>query len=532
MREIAIGVAYFILAILAMIAARETGNVAAFWPPNAVAIGLIARWRTVNFGTALVFCYVGNFFANALTGDAYPLCSLLAFANCTEIALGVVIMKSFYSQLYRDLQVRAFVFSTLTQVFGSVLLASFLGATFVHQFAGGSFLDIWLTWWASDAIGILLFLSIPILFDAGYLKSLVLSRRAELAACLAGTIVLQVGLAVSPLPAITEALTITLVWAALRFNSLIVCLVAALASVISLFDFSEGFGIAQLSSASNPAAEILEFQIRFALILFPIRILALAVEAFRLQKNQLARANLQQKNANEEMKNLLHIVSHDLKSPVMTIQGFAGLLEKYVEAEMFDKARHSVKRIREGTSIMSELIDDVLELSRMGRNRLETSDVILSSLVAEIQTLLGSQIAAKKATIRMEGDNQTFRVDRAKMLRALLNLIENALEHACSTPHMVITVGVIKRNDAFEIYVRDNGPGIPDAERSRIFDLFYRSDRTSAGTGAGLAVVQKVAERHGGNAWVYSQENQGSTFWISIPADPRGPAAHTESLLT
>ena len=230
---------------------------------------------------------------------------------------------------------------------------------------------------------------------------------------------------------------------------------------------------------------------------------------------QLAQYELKKRNT--EMEQFIYTVSHDLKSPLVTMQGFASHLRADIAKQRFDRTEDFVQRINNAADRMKRLIDELLELSRIGRFVAAPERIGVSDLVREIADRYQDQIAEKGVTVSIEPDMPTIDADRNRMNQAFENLLVNALKYATESPQPRIEIGARREGDELRFFVRDNGPGIAQEYHERIFQLFQRLDSRGAGTGVGLAIVKRVLEFHGGRVWVESAPGQGATFWLAIP---------------
>jgi signal transduction histidine kinase len=241
---------------------------------------------------------------------------------------------------------------------------------------------------------------------------------------------------------------------------------------------------------------------------------SLHAEALQVKNDQLAAQN-------EEMERLLHAVSHDLKSPMVTVRGFATLLEEAMEEGDEDMARDACRRILSSTGRLSGITDGLLEFSKVDQRRMTPSDIDLNALVAEATELLNFDIIAAGATVRTPDPLPSLSADRSQLLRLMMNLISNALHHGCPRPGM--TVDITARTDPghVELAIRDNGPGIPEAFHREVFRLFRRlGGGRSDGSGIGLSIVARIAAKHGGTCWASSPEGGGAALHVRLPIRP------------
>ena len=231
------------------------------------------------------------------------------------------------------------------------------------------------------------------------------------------------------------------------------------------------------------------------------------------------KAEIETRNA--EMERFTYTVSHDLKSPLITIRGFLGMLERDLEAERPDRVRRDVEHITEAVGKMSALLDDLLELSRVGRIVGELHAVELSRVAHEAASLVGGAIDARGVEVEIAEDLPTVHGDQPRLLEVFQNLIENAVRYMGDQEKPRIEIGARHgvEGDPEEkvIFVRDNGVGIESRYHQKIFILFERLETETNGTGVGLALVKRIVEVHGGAIWVESEgKGSGSTFCMTL----------------
>lgn len=224
---------------------------------------------------------------------------------------------------------------------------------------------------------------------------------------------------------------------------------------------------------------------------------------------------LEQKNA--EMEQFVYTVSHDLKSPLVTIQGFAGHIRDDAAAGRTDRLPRFVEHVQNAATRMRQLIDDLLDLSRIGRVMEPHRPIAVTPLVTRLVSELDSQLRQGNITVRVQPDMPAVTADPTRLLQIFQNLLVNAVEHGATATAPAIDVGAVMGDSEIRFFVRDNGPGVASEHQSRIFEIFQRLDARSAGTGVGLAIVKRAAELHGGRAWVESPAGEGATFWVAFP---------------
>jgi len=228
-------------------------------------------------------------------------------------------------------------------------------------------------------------------------------------------------------------------------------------------------------------------------------------------------AELAAKNA--ELERFTYTVSHDLKSPLFTIRGFLGYLEQDALSGDRERLRKDSQRIADATDKMQELLNDLLELSRIGRLMNEPQEIRIGELIREVLELLHGQIEERGVTVRVQDNLPLVRGDRQRLSEVMQNLVDNAIKFMGDQPEPRIEIGW-EGGDAERgspvFFVRDNGVGISQEHYERVFGLFNKLDPRSDGTGIGLALVKRIVEFHGGRVWVESEAGSGSTFFFTL----------------
>ncbi len=232
-------------------------------------------------------------------------------------------------------------------------------------------------------------------------------------------------------------------------------------------------------------------------------------------------AELEVKNA--ELEQFAYTVSHDLKSPLITIKGFLGFVEKDICSGNKERVKADIERIYNAVDKMQQLLDDLLELSRIGRIINPPEEINVSELAHEGAEMVHSKINNSNIDIKISSDMPPVFGDRSRLLEVFQNLLDNAAKFLSDQPGPCIEVAV--RNDGNEpvFYVRDNGPGIDPRYHEKIFGLFEQLNQKIGGTGIGLAIVKRIVEVHGGRIWVESEGlGKGATFCLTLPGDTGG----------
>lgn len=233
---------------------------------------------------------------------------------------------------------------------------------------------------------------------------------------------------------------------------------------------------------------------------------------------QLEAAFAELRDRNVELERFLYMVSHDLKTPLITIRGYLGLLGKDLADRMSDKARRDMEFIDGAVDRMQRLLREVLDLSRVGRVVHPSEMVPLGELAAEALANVAGPIRERGVRVEVPDGLPPVFGDRPRLVELLQNLLENAVKYMGDQPDPRIEIGV--RDDAGETVctVRDNGMGVEPRFHERVFRPFEQLDPALEGSGLGLALARRIVEIHGGRIWVESEGlNRGSTFCFVLP---------------
>ena len=235
------------------------------------------------------------------------------------------------------------------------------------------------------------------------------------------------------------------------------------------------------------------------------------------QTQELERMNSQLGAANKELEAFSYSVSHDLRAPLRTMDGFSQLiLEKYPD-KMDDQGKHYLERIRAGCTRMSQLIQDMLTLSRLSRCELRYDEVNLSGLAKLVTTELSESDHTRTVEFLIT-DGLTAYGSKDLLHIVLENLLGNAWKFTSKHPHGKIEFGLMERDGERAYYVRDDGAGFDMAHVEQLFGVFQRLHRATefSGTGIGLASVQRIIHRHKGRIWAEGEVERGAAFYFTI----------------
>jgi PAS domain S-box-containing protein len=243
-----------------------------------------------------------------------------------------------------------------------------------------------------------------------------------------------------------------------------------------------------------------------------------------LQAELVARQDLitELENKNAELERFAYTVSHDLKSPLFTIRGFLGYLEQDALSGNRERLAGDIQRITDATDKMHRLLNELLELSRIGRLKNPSTDVSFEEIAREAATLVHGQIMEHGIAVDIDAGLPVVHVDRPRLVEVMQNLLDNACKFMGDQKEPRIEVGQQGWQDGRPVfYVRDNGIGIALEHFERVFGLFNKLDPKTDGTGIGLALVKRIIEVHGGRVWLESTSGMGTTFFFTLNQEGR-----------
>ncbi|HEX5208667.1 MAG TPA: response regulator [Steroidobacteraceae bacterium] len=246
---------------------------------------------------------------------------------------------------------------------------------------------------------------------------------------------------------------------------------------------------------------------------------AALLERLSLRTVELETANRELEVANRELEAFSYSVSHDLRAPVRTIDGLLNVIQEDFGADVPAEARQHIEAASAQATRMGELIEDLLRLSRLGREPLQKRSVDMGALVREVTDELRAAEAARDLEIRI-GSLPDTQADLSLLRQVWVNLIANALKFTRRREQALITIDGAEGPEGGRLYsIRDNGAGFDPQRAERLFGIFQRlhGAKEFEGTGVGLSIVRRIIERHGGRIWAEGEPGRGAAFHFTLP---------------
>jgi signal transduction histidine kinase len=260
-----------------------------------------------------------------------------------------------------------------------------------------------------------------------------------------------------------------------------------------------------------------------------------------IQRRNLAEQSLKQANshleartaelleANSEMESFAYSVAHDLRAPLRHITGYSHVLNQDYGPLLDSEGRRYLEKIGDGAQKMGHLVDDLLGLSKIGRQELSLQVTQLDTLLREVVDEFGEEYSGRQIEWRI-GDLFVVECDPGLMRQVFVNLLSNAVKYTGKRERAVIEVGQTMQNNERVIFVRDNGAGFDMQYAGKLFGVFQRlhKPRDFEGTGVGLAIVQRIVRKHGGRIWAEAELDRGATFFFTLGAPENNSRPETK----
>lgn len=235
----------------------------------------------------------------------------------------------------------------------------------------------------------------------------------------------------------------------------------------------------------------------------------------------LTQANRTLTSRGDELEALVYSISHDVRAPLRGIDGFSNVLLQDYESALDETGKHYLQRIVSGARHMGELIDHLLQLSRLSRRRISMQSVDLSSMALDLMQKLQAENADRTLNFTVQ-ENLEVEGDEDLLRTLLYHLLDNAVKFTAQRETANIEFGTETLDDDLVFFVRDNGVGFDPAYGGKLFTAFQRlhPPREYSGTGIGLATVRRIVNRHGGSVWAESTPGEGAIFHFTLPRPP------------
>jgi len=223
---------------------------------------------------------------------------------------------------------------------------------------------------------------------------------------------------------------------------------------------------------------------------------------------------------NEELRTLVSTVSHDLKNPIIAINGFCERFIKSAGDKLDGKEQEYIRAIQESGSHMERFVSNLLTLSAVENLKLKKEAFPVHKLIDDISIEVAAQLDDKRGAIIVDSPLPRIKADRIRVMQVFSNLISNAIKYAHPDRDLIIRIGYQRKPNTHIFFVKDNGRGIPSEYIENVFDIFFRTHEEHAeGTGIGLSIVKKAITVMGGDIWLKSEINTGTEFYFSIPME-------------
>jgi light-regulated signal transduction histidine kinase (bacteriophytochrome) len=257
--------------------------------------------------------------------------------------------------------------------------------------------------------------------------------------------------------------------------------------------------------------------------------LVIAIEGLKDAKRQIVELNIgleqkivertaQLEAANKDMESFSYSVSHDLRAPLRAINGFTEILSEDYAHQLEPEAKSLLEEVIINSKRMGELIDNLLEFSRIGKQQIIMSEVSVKEMIEAIISELKPDDSSRKITVVI-GNLKNVKADNNMLKQVFINLISNALKYTSKEEEAIIEIGSYQKDQQYVYYVKDNGAGFDMKYYDKLYGVFQRlhSNNEFEGTGVGLAIIQRIINKHNGSVWAEGTVNEGACFYISLP---------------
>jgi signal transduction histidine kinase len=566
-----VAVAYYAAARLGLALDLGDTNASPVWPPSGIGFAAVLHvgyrvWPGISVGA-----FLANIHTLPQTSAGFAASLGICVGNTVEHIAGVYLLRRMVpigSPFQNARDVFCFVLAAAVGCF----IASTNGALTLWSWGiipAGILDQVWFTWWLGDTAGVLVLA--PMIYAwSRPLSSLSRARRLELAGLLALTALgaellfggwlaswIEVEGSSEVLRSLPYLVVPSLLWAAFRFGPRETATAAVVVSAVAIWhtwDMMElGRGGASaagpfVSPSVSANTSLLMLQVFVCAISVTAAALAAAV-AERNRSNdelreinltleqrvadrtaELAKANTDLARSNQELDDFAYIASHDLKEPLRGIHTYSSFLIEDHGSQLDAEAHSKLDTVQRLTKRMEALIESLLSYSRVGRVDLAVEETDLNEILRDVLDSIHITMKERGVELRIPRPLPKIVCDRVRVAEVFRNLVTNAMKYN-DKPQKWIEVGfrdapagtaALRTSappDSMVYYVRDNGIGIAEKHIDTVFRIFKRlhgRDKFGGGSGAGLTIVKKIVERHGGRIWVESVVDEGSTFCFTL----------------
>lgn len=520
--------------------------VATLWPASGMFMGALLVVELRAWPAVILTATLSQMGVDLLVYDKTFINALLFGINNTiEPIVGACLLMRFCNGIPKLSRLSHIMLLTVVGALISTLFSAIGGAGLVVFYTGLEYWSIFRVWWFADALGVLVTLPVILAFyeDGVRIDTHAISRMLESIitfGCILGLTQYIFGsspgqyLFVLDFPYLIFPV---LLWLIVRFDKRMIT--ASLLCIAILITLNTDLGYGPFISDEKQAHEIIisvqafTTTLALSILLFFAVISERKLALIKLSENERELADtvtrLEQEmtvnekvsteleSRNAELERFSYTVSHELKSPLVTIKGFVGLLDKDVASGDWECVTSDLERISSATDTMDALLSELLELSRIGQVAGEPVSCNLSEIAKKASERAGLNVKDKAIRIDIE-DMPNVEADENRLLEVYLNLIENGVKFMGDQKSPQLKIGAAEKDGMICCFVQDNGLGIAAEHTELIFGLFERLNANTEGTGVGLTLVKRIIEVHGGKIWVESEGlGQGCKFSFTLP---------------
>lgn len=540
-----LAISYFVAGKLGLLLAIPHSSISPVWPATGLALAGLLLWGNRLWPAIFVAAFLVNVTTlmpeNASVVLRIIQAAGIASGNTLEAIAGAWLVNRFangprafqrVSDVFRYTFLAGGLSTAISATIGTVtLLACGLLAKAVFGTA-------WLTWWMGDMVGAVVLAPLILVWRAEPSFHFRVNRTLEALGLLVSLLLVS---AINfsnmfsfsskhyPLAFLFIPL---LVWAALRFESRGVVVFISIICCLAVDGTLHGFGSFAVTDQNGSLLMLQTFicvATLTALVLAASCVERNTVEGeFRRLSSELERRveqrTSQLEGINKELEAFCYSVSHDLRAPLRTIRGFSEVLLDQYKAQLDPRGQDYLRRTCDAGLQMDKLIEDLLKLSRVARGEIQHQPINLSGIAQQIADELTKTEPGRAVEFAI-APNVSANGDERLLRLVMDNLLRNAWKFTGKKPQARIEFGR-ENGDTSPFFVRDNGVGFDMAYAGKLFGVFQRLHSISdfSGSGVGLAIVQRVVNRHGGRVWADAKVNSGATFYFTLPAANGSPA--------